>query len=46
VTEGRRKAATATGVRFVRMQDGNAVFTVGSGSYHFSAAHFPAAQAG
>jgi alpha-L-rhamnosidase len=46
VTEGRGKAATATGVRFVRMQDGNAVFTVGSGSYHFSAAHFPAAQAG
>jgi alpha-L-rhamnosidase len=44
VTEGGRKAATATGVRFVRMQDGNAVFTVGSGSYHFSAAGFSAAQ--
>ncbi|MCW2898814.1 MAG: rhamnosidase [Streptosporangiaceae bacterium] len=38
VTEGGRKATTATGVRFVRTQDGNAVFTVGSGSYRFSAA--------
>ncbi|MBP2330678.1 alpha-L-rhamnosidase [Kibdelosporangium banguiense] len=38
VTEGGRPAATASGVRFLRMEDGAAVFEVGSGSYSFGIA--------
>jgi alpha-L-rhamnosidase len=37
VTEGRRHASQAEGVRFIRMQDGTAVYEVGSGTYHFVA---------
>ena len=37
VTEGGRRAANADGVTFVRMEDGAAVFDVGSGSYRFVA---------
>jgi len=35
VVEGRRSATQAQGVRFVRMEDGNAIFEVGGGTYHF-----------
>ncbi|MEU9629276.1 family 78 glycoside hydrolase catalytic domain [Streptomyces luteogriseus] len=35
VTEGGRPADRAEGVRFLRMEDGAAVFQVGSGSYDF-----------
>ncbi|MBV1941751.1 family 78 glycoside hydrolase catalytic domain [Streptomyces sp. BV286] len=35
VTEGGRSAADAKGVRFLRMDNGAAVFEVGSGSYRF-----------
>ncbi|WP_371573231.1 family 78 glycoside hydrolase catalytic domain [Streptomyces sp. NBC_01314] len=35
VTEGGRPAAAAKGVRFLRMENGAAVFEVGSGSYRF-----------
>jgi alpha-L-rhamnosidase len=35
VTEGGRPADAAKGVRFLRMEDGAAVFEVGSGSYGF-----------
>ncbi|WP_053847203.1 alpha-L-rhamnosidase [Streptomyces sp. NRRL B-24085] len=35
VTEGGRPAGDARGVRFLRMEHGNAVFEVGSGSYSF-----------
>ncbi|WP_218835669.1 family 78 glycoside hydrolase catalytic domain [Streptomyces sp. SA15] len=35
VTEGGRPADAAKGVRFLRMEDGAAVFEVGSGSYSF-----------
>lgn len=35
VTEGNRSAANASGVRFDRMEGGRAVFTIGSGTYHF-----------
>ncbi|MGI5195638.1 family 78 glycoside hydrolase catalytic domain [Streptomyces sp. CA-288835] len=35
VTEGGRSADAAKGVRFLRMEDGAAVFEVGSGSYSF-----------
>ncbi|MHA5052185.1 family 78 glycoside hydrolase catalytic domain [Streptomyces sp. SD15] len=35
VTEGGRPADAAKGVRFLRMEDGTAVFEVGSGSYSF-----------
>jgi alpha-L-rhamnosidase len=35
VREGGRPANTADGVRFQRMAGGRAVFTVGSGEYHF-----------
>ncbi|MBB6421104.1 family 78 glycoside hydrolase catalytic domain [Streptomyces sp. AK010] len=38
VTEGGRPADTAKGVRFLRMEDGAAVFQVGSGTYDFAAA--------
>jgi hypothetical protein len=33
--EGRKPAATAPGVRFLRREDRAAVFAVGSGIYHF-----------
>jgi alpha-L-rhamnosidase len=36
VTEGGKPAAKAKAVRFVGMRDGNAVFEVGSGVYHFT----------
>ena len=39
VTESGRPAASAPGVRFVRMESGAAVFEVGSGAYSFAAAH-------
>jgi alpha-L-rhamnosidase len=35
VLEGRKPAATAPGVRFLRREDRAAVFAVGSGIYHF-----------
>jgi alpha-L-rhamnosidase len=35
ITEGKRLAAQAPGVRFVKMQDGTALFEVGGGTYHF-----------
>jgi len=35
VTEGGRPVDAAKGVRFLRMEDGTAVFEVGSGSYSF-----------
>lgn len=35
VTEGGRPVAEAPGIRFLRMEDGAAVFEVGSGSYAF-----------
>ncbi|ANS69697.1 rhamnosidase [Streptomyces lincolnensis] len=38
VTENGRRADTAKGVRFLRMEDGAAVFEVGSGAYSFGAA--------
>ncbi|MEU6472657.1 glycoside hydrolase family 78 protein [Streptomyces massasporeus] len=37
VTEGGRAADKAKGVRFLRMEDGAAVFQVGSGTYDFTA---------
>ncbi|MBN1418246.1 MAG: glycoside hydrolase family 78 protein [Planctomycetes bacterium] len=37
VTEGGKPASDAAGVRFLRMEDGCAVFAVASGSYAFSA---------
>ena len=37
VTESGRLAGTAPGVHFLRMQDGYAVYKVGSGTYHFVA---------
>jgi alpha-L-rhamnosidase len=38
VTEGGKPAAQTTGVKFVRFEDGYAVFDVGSGKYDFFAA--------
>ena len=38
VTESGRPAAHSRGVKFLRMEDGNAVFAVGSGEYRFRAA--------
>jgi alpha-L-rhamnosidase len=35
ITEGKRLAAQAPGVRFIKMQDSTAIFEVGSGAYHF-----------
>ncbi|MFI9169131.1 family 78 glycoside hydrolase catalytic domain [Streptomyces lincolnensis] len=46
VTEGGRRADTAKGVRFLRMEDGAAVFEVGSGAYSFGAAAPDAPTAG
>ena len=37
VSEGGRPADKAKGVRFLRMEDGAAVFQVGSGTYDFVA---------
>ena len=37
VSEGGRPADKAQGVRFLRMEDGAAVFQVGSGTYDFVA---------
>jgi alpha-L-rhamnosidase len=37
VREGRHPAAESSGVKFVRMESGRAVFEVGSGRYHFTA---------
>jgi alpha-L-rhamnosidase len=37
VTEGGAPASRAAGVRFVKMESGAAVFSVGSGTYHFVA---------
>ena len=39
VTEGNQPAARAEGVRFLRMEAGSAVYSVGSGTYAFSASH-------
>ena len=36
VTEGGKSAGQAEGVKFLRLEDGAAVFTVGSGTYHFA----------
>ena len=38
VTEAGKPAASAPGVKFLRMEDGAAVFAVGSGSYQFQSA--------
>ena len=38
VTESGKPAASAAGVKFLRMEDGAAVFAVGSGSYQFQSA--------
>jgi hypothetical protein len=46
VQEGGRPAATAPGVKFLRMENEAAVFAVGSGSYHFSVAALAAAPTG
>ncbi len=35
VTEGNQPAAMAKGVRFLRMEGGSAVYSVGSGAYTF-----------
>jgi alpha-L-rhamnosidase len=35
VVEARKLAETSEGVKFLKMEDGNAVFAVGSGAYHF-----------
>jgi alpha-L-rhamnosidase len=35
VLEGGKPAGDSEGVKFVRMDDGRAVFTIGSGDYHF-----------
>ncbi len=37
VQEGRRSARRSKGVRFVRTEDGRAIYTVGSGEYRFTA---------
>ena len=37
VTEGGKQASSATGVKFLRMEDGRAVFEIGSGDYSFVA---------
>jgi alpha-L-rhamnosidase len=36
VTEGGKPAGTAEGVKFLRMEDGSAVYEVGSGTYRFT----------
>ena len=36
VTESGQPAASAKGVKFVRMEDGAAVYEVGSGTYSFA----------
>ncbi len=36
VTEGDAPATQAHGVRFLKMEEGRAIFSVGSGSYHFA----------
>ena len=36
VTEGDTPAAEARGVKFLKMEEGRAVFSVGSGSYNFA----------
>jgi hypothetical protein len=38
VTEGGIPATRSAGVKFVGLEDGRAVFAVGSGEYHFAAA--------
>ena len=38
VTESGRPLARAPGVKFLRMEDGQAVLAIGSGSYHFASA--------
>ncbi|HTO94479.1 MAG TPA: hypothetical protein VMM80_08885, partial [Bacteroidota bacterium] len=38
VTEGKTPASRASGVRFLRQEEGYAVFAVGAGTYLFSAA--------
>lgn len=43
VREGGRAATEVAGVRFVRMEDGCAVFGVGSGVYRFESSSVPAA---
>jgi alpha-L-rhamnosidase len=40
VTEGGRSASESPGVRFLRIEDGRAVFEVGSGRYQFVAAGY------
>jgi len=35
VTEGRREITKAAGIKFVKIEDGRAVYEIGSGSYHF-----------
>jgi alpha-L-rhamnosidase len=41
VKEGNKPAAQAEGVKFLRVEDGNVVFAVGSGSYQFSSLASP-----
>jgi alpha-L-rhamnosidase len=35
VMEGKKPAAQAQAVRFIAMEDNNALFDIGSGTYHF-----------
>ena len=39
VTESSQPAAEAAGVKFLRMEDGCAIFQIGSGNYHFVSEH-------
>ena len=39
ISEGGQPAAQAEGVRFLRMEDGHALFEIGSGSYRFKGVH-------
>jgi len=41
VTEGGKPAATAEGVKFLRLENGRAVFEIGSGQYEFVARRIP-----
>ncbi|MCU7551903.1 glycoside hydrolase family 78 protein [Chitinophagaceae bacterium LB-8] len=46
VREGGRKIAAGADIKFIRMEDGRAVFQVGSGSYAFVAPHPQSAKGG
>jgi alpha-L-rhamnosidase len=39
ITEGGQPATQAQGVRFLRLENGYALFSVGSGSYRFASPH-------